>query len=419
MFANMQPLGFLTARKSESVEHLIGQTEEFVTALGPSQANLKPASEALNAAKALCAAQEYSLAVAQAKRAGRLAVKLNERFNAYMVAWKTLQACMEELQRLGFPSEALEVALGSADKEIVRPIEEDGAVVTNYLGARAILERAIGEARTVVAEARGASHEIFLATLAVEALSDSASDETPSWLAVRLEAMIEQATRELALGNVPAASKLASDARARAEDAHATCTEVEELLQSASAALERLGTVGRSGERLQARIRGARAAFDRGFLDRTSALVVARHLSRDASSFAMHYPRARSLLERAEHVYARLQRDDFVSYVVEVALSAARHALDAGDWAGVRDQVSRASQSFVRRRTEHEALAQAVAEIDQRVTLLKDFHLPLLPDVEEILGRAKDEVQTGRLSGANEDLLIANALMMQATRNTP
>jgi len=268
-----------------------------------------------------------------------------------------------------------------------------------------------------VAQARDASREIFLATLAVEALSDSASAEVPSWLAVRLDEMIEQSTRELALGHVSAASTMAAEVRARAEDAQATCTQVEDLLDSATAALECLGTVGRTGQKLQAKIRGARAAFDRGFLDRTSALVVARHLSNEASSFASHHPRARSLLERAEHVYARLQREGFVSYDVEVALSEARHALEAGEWASVRERVRRASQSFVRRRAEREVLAQAIAEIDERVTLLKDFRLPLLPDVQEILGRAKDEAQSGRLSGANEDLFLANALMTEATRN--
>jgi tetratricopeptide (TPR) repeat protein len=416
MFANAHPLGFLAAAKALDAEHLIGQTEQLVMALGPSEADLKPAEEALAAAKALYAAQDYSKAIAGAKRAAALAVSLNERFSAYMAAWKVLQACMEELERLGFPTEGLEVALAAADREVVRQVEEGGTLVPNYLGATEELERATEEARTLVTRARETSHEIFLATLAVEALSDSPSTPAPSWLGTRLDRMVEQATRELALGHVPAASQIASETRARADDALAGAARTWELLDLAAAILDGLGAMGRVADALREKIESARGSLARGFLDRTTASVVAHRLSDEVASFAKHYPRARSILERAERVYARLQEDGFCSYDVDGALSEARRALEAGEWESVRQHVERASQSFLRLRTEQEALTQAIAEIDERVSLLKDCRLPLLPEVQEILDRAKEEVRSCRLSGAGEDLLLANSLMMQATR---
>ncbi|HII40828.1 MAG TPA: hypothetical protein HA326_06390 [Thermoplasmata archaeon] len=416
MFANVHPLGFLAAAKARDAEQLIGQTEQLVTALAPSEADLKPAEAVLAAAKSLYDAQEYSRAVAQAKRAAALATSLNERFTAYMAAWKFLQACREELQQIGFPTDGLESALESADKEVVRPVEEGGTLVPNYLGATERLERATEEARTVVARAREASREIFLATLAAEALSDSPSAPTSTWLAVRLEPMLEQAARELALGHAPAAFKIASEARVRSEDALAGAARAWELVDLAAAVLEGLEADVRVAEPLEEKVESARDALARGFLDRTSALAVANRVSDEVAAFAKHYPPARDALERTKSVYVRLQEDGFCSYDVDSALSEARGALARGDWNVVQEKVESASEIFLRLWSNQEALGQALAEIEERVALLAAFRLPLLPDVQQTLDRAKGEVRSGRLAGAQEDLLIARALMMQATR---
>lgn len=416
MFANLQPLGFLAAAKSQDTELLIEQTEQLVAALGPDRSDFKSAKEALRVAKSLYAAHDYAKAFAQAKRAVALAASLNDRFNAYLAAWKTLQECMGELQGLGFPTQTMEAALGAADKEVVRMVDEEGTVVPNYLGATVMLKRATEDAHTLVVRAREVSHEIFLATLAVEALSESRSTRTPGWLAVRLDRMVEQATGELALGNVSAASQIAWKARARAEDALAGAARTWELLDMSAAILDGLGAEGQVAVDLAEQIGSARAALEQGFLDLTTASTVAHRLSDEVASFARHYPRARRALERAECVYSRLHREGFSSRDIDGALSEARRSLDAGDWCGVTENIGRASRRLVQLRREQYALGRTIVELEERVALLEGFHLPLMPDVQELMSRAKEEVCCGRLSAANEDLLMAKALLMRVTR---
>ena len=415
MFGNVHPLGFLAGEKAQDAELLIGQTELLVNTLEPLQADLQPAAEALEAAKSLYAAQDYSKAVAQAIRAGALAVSLNERFSAYMAAWKDLQACMEELQGLGFPTDALEDALGAADKEVAHRVEEDGSTVPNYVGATAMLERATAEARSLVGHARVTSREIFLATLAVEALSDSPSTQVSSPLTLRLEEMVEQATRELALGRIPAASKLASEAKTRADAILAGAARVYETLDMAAAILDGLESEGPMADGLSEKIAVSRDALDRGLLDRTTGLVVAQQVSDDVASFARHYPPVRKLLEQAELTYADLRGKGFRSDDLDSVLGDARRALGAGDWTGVKEDVGRASQMFVRLQEERATLARAIQEVEERVTVLKACRLRMLPEVEQLLGHAKEQMDSFRLSAAKEILLHANAVMTQAT----
>ncbi len=417
MFDHVHPLAFLGAAKAHDAEFLIGQTERLVAALDPTETALKPAQEALNAAKALYAAQEYAKAVAQAERAATLAVSLNDRFTAYMAAWKDLQACRDELQEIGFPTEGLESALAAADKQVARPVGEAGAIVPDYLGATETLGRAMQDAHALVAQARETSREIFLATLAVEALSDSSARQAPSCTALRLERMVEQATRELALGHVAAAQVIASEARARADDAIAGAARAWERLDMVEAILDGLGAEGPLAARLQAKVAAARHALARGIPDRASAHTIVRNLSDETADLARHYPPSRRLLERADRVYASLRKDGFSSPELDAAFADARTALGNGAWSTVREKVAYVSEAFARLRSEQQALARAIGEVDERVALLTGFRLPLLPEVQETLNRAKEATRSGRIAAANNDLAVAGALMMQATRN--
>lgn len=417
VFEHTHPLGFLVGSRSEDAKLLIGQTEMLVTTLGPTAADLQPAAEALGAAKALYAAQEYSRAVAQAIHAGALAVSLNERFNAYMVAWRTLQSCMEDMERLEFPTDSLHAALEAADKEMVRPVDEDGTSVPNYLGATAMLERATEEARALLARARAASREIFLATLAVESLSNSPSTQTPSPLAARLEQMVAGAAQALALGRLSEASRIATEARARADAALSDAARVWDMLDMAAAILDGLEADVPSADALRGRLAAGRKALEDGQLDRARGLEVARGISDDVAEFARHYPKARKALERAERVYTSLQDEGFGSADVEATLSGARHALAMGEWDDLKQRIVRATSSFVELQEDRKALTKALAEIDGRVTLLKEFHLRMLPEVQEVLGRARDEIRSFQLSSANEHLVLAGTLMTEATRS--
>lgn len=417
MMDRSRQVGSLGGWRAQNADRVIRMTEQIVTALQAGAVDLTSAQEALDVAKALHAHHDYSEAVAQAKRAETLAATLNERFTRYMVAWTAMQACMEDLRAVGFPTDRLEAALAAADKETVHAVEEAGALVPNYHGAAAMIEQATEEARALLARAKEASHEILTASLAVEALADAGPTEAPAWIALRLEEMVEQATRDLALGNVSAARRIASEVEVRAEDSLAGAFRVWEILDMAASVLDGLGAEGPALEALFQKVESAREALRGGTVDRDTAAVVARRLSDEVADYAGHYPQARRAVERAERVYAGLQRRGFSSYEVEQALTRARRALGAGQWAAVRDTVGRASESFLRLRRDQDALARSIDDLDERVALLKGFDLPLLSDIEEIVGRAKEEVRNGRLSGANEDLLLASLLMEQATRN--
>jgi hypothetical protein len=403
--------------RAQNVDRVIRMTEQLVSALDRSQADLAPARDALKVAKSLYTDHDYSEAVAQAKRAETLATSLNERFDAYVSAWKALQASRDELERLGFPTEDLERVVGAAEEVMMHRVDEDNTTVPDYVGATRLLEGAMQQVRETVDHARLASREILLASVAVEALSEFQADRTPSWLALRLEELVEQSTRELALGNVVAAQRLASEAKRRADEARAGDVRAKERLEQAAYTLEELSAAGPAVERLEEQLESTRTAFAKTILDATTTEVVVDRVSTEVAFFADHYSQACGLLDHAERVYAELQREGFFSYEVDAALVEARRVLGIGDWAGVTRNVRRATECFVRRRKEREALAESLADIHERVKLLEDVRLPLLPDIQDLLARASEEFQGGRFSGASEDLFLANVLMRHATRS--
>lgn len=412
----LHPLGFLDSRRAHDAELLIGKADELVTMLGPTELHLQPAHEALSAAKALFAAAAYSQARLQARRAASLATSLNERFTAYMAAWKVIQDCRRELELIGYPTASLDAALAAADAETVHRVEEDGTLVPNYVGATVLLEDAAVEARRLVAHARETSHDIFLATLAVEVLSDSPTRRVPSWLAVRLEGMIERATRELACGHETEARRIALEARSRADGARAGAARAWEMLDLAAAMLDGLGADGTRADELSNKLGSTRAALAQGFLDRATAIELAERLSDEVSAFAREYPRARRWFEGPGLIYAGLRRTGLRSDEVEDALARAADALARGDWGAVGERAGDASLVILRVRTEQEELARAISELRTRANLLVDFRLPMLPGVLELLSRAENEARAWLLPAAREDLDLANALMLQATR---
>lgn len=416
MVGHVSSLGFLGTPRAGDAEFLIGQTQHLVATLDPTGTALRPAQLALNTAKALHAAQDYARAVAQAERAATLAVTLNDRFTSYVAAWKELQACRDELKEIGIPTDRLEAALAAADQEVAHPVDDHGAVVPNYLGAMEVLERAVAEGRISVAEAREASREIFLATLAVEALSDSQSKQAPSWMSIRLEQMVEQATQELALGRLSAAHLIAAEARARADDTLAGAARAWDRLDLVAAILDGLGADGPLAATLATKVEAAKEALARGVPDRASTDAIVRQISDEVASFAKQYPGARKLLEAAERVDASFRREGFVSPEVAAALTEARFALGSGAWSSMHAKVAFVSETFAQLRRDQQILDRAVAEFDERVNLLRGFRLPLLPEVEIALSRVREATRSGRISAAKEELVLASTIMVRATR---
>lgn len=406
----------LESVKPQDAFHAIRTTERLFVHLGLRDVEFEAADEALEVARAFYTANDHTAAVAQARRAEALALSLNERFNAYVATWKGLQKSIEELEHLGFPTEAIEAAIEEAEKAMISQVEEEGTLVPDYLGATAWLERAMADARAAMVGAKRGSREIFLATLALESLREAQPSEATAHLATRLEGLIEQATRELACGQVSASFKLAAEARGQADGVLAHGTELLELGVETDSVLQNLTKTAPDVGRSEVEFTVLAGALGRELRLAPPWKSPPREATRVPPSPTDKIERAKSLLGRVERSFAQLKDEGFFSLEVDEALTEARRAVEMRDWPRVRGCVGRASRALVARRNERSAVGRMVAELDERVGLLGDFELPFLPEVRQLLERAKEELQGGRLSDASDFIVCANELMRRATR---
>lgn len=409
MFANANAPGFPAASRAHDVHRLIRYTERLVANLGLVPTDLERAREALHVAKVLFAAENFSEAAAQAKRAGALAVSLNDRFNAYVAAWRDLQTCIGELEGIGFPTDSLETAVRDAERAMTHWVDEEGSLVPDYQGATAQLEKATARARAILIEARQGTREILLASLAIEALSEARSLPSLGSLIVSLEGTVEQATRELALGHASESFRLASEALRRAEEvlvvglpSRGLAAAIEELSADVDA-------VFREAEVPQDGLVTVEEAVPRG------RLVAA--VSQQAPTFMEKVARTRQVLEHAEQIHAQLRAEGYALPDVDEALAEAHRALERDDWHRMRENLRRALHIVVARRDERISVAREIGELQERATRLKDFHLPFLLEVQDVLERAREELQSGRPADARDFVICGNELLSRATRS--
>ena len=418
MTSEAEGYGFLRAGKARHAEEAIGRSEGLVAVLRLTQADLEPAEEALRVAKDLFRAHEFSKALSAARKAETLAITLDERFAAYQKARDALRIRIAELQRLGLRTEEFEAAEGRAEEKIATAVLENGVSVPNYLEARIVLERAAQEGRSLLVRANTASNRIFLAEMAMEALGDMEGIKDPRAFArgalVSLEHALEDATRELAVGNVDSATRIASEIEARAERLSKAYREAGTVLDRTDAQLDELRSEGIVTERIERQVAYARDMRAKGLLE--PCLEMATRLEEDAARLAESHQKAFTGLQDAEVLYSRLEREGFHSYEADTAIKDARRALKEGNYVRAQEHVERAHGAFVRRRNAREALAKALADTQKRVVLLKAAEFPMLPDVQEVLGRAEREFRQGNYSGSSEDLQIATVLLSQASR---
>ncbi len=421
MTTKSEGYGFLRASKARHAEEAIGHSEGLVAVLRLTQADLQPAEESLKVAKELFRAHEFSKAITAARRAESLAITLDERFSAYVKARKALQIRVGELRRIGLHVEDLQEVLGSADALVAKGSWESGSLVPNYLEARVLLEKAAEQGLNLLMKANAASNRIFLAELAIEALADTGGLTDPKAFEegtlAALEASLEDATRELALGNVDAATRIATEAEGRAEHLHAVYRESGDLLDRLATRLGVLRGEGIVTDSLDRQISYARSMRGKGILE--PALEMARRLTDETTKLTEMHAKAATGLQDAEVLYAQLAQEGFHSYEADAALKDARRALREGNYGRTLEHIERAHGAFVRRRNAREALAKALSETQRRVEILKTIDIPFLPDVKEILGRAEREFRQGNYSGSSEDLQIAAALLNQDPKSRP
>src|SRR2546428_12135322 len=135
-------VGFLKSSKVRNAEEAIGQSEGLLTVLRLTQADIKPAEDALQIARRFFDSNQFAKAFHAAKKAESLAITLDERFGGYQKAAKALQSRIDSMRRLGLRTEELETILGRAEKNGLSGIWDSGAFVPNYLDARALVGRA-------------------------------------------------------------------------------------------------------------------------------------------------------------------------------------------------------------------------------------------------------------------------------------
>lgn len=413
--------GILKATKARNAEEAIGHSEGLVTVLRLTQADLSPAEDAIRIAKELCSAEQYSKALLAARQAEAIAITLDERFSGYQKARHTLDHVVTELHRIGLPTEAVEGVLGRAEEKVRSGTWENGSFVPNYLEARVLIEGAEQEARATYDRANAASNAIFLAELAIEALVDMQGPSDPKVFGegagVGLDQALEEATRQLALGDLDAAMRIANDLEERATRLRGEYIEAQRLLTATETRLTDLRGEGITTERLERQIDLARDVLARGLID--SGMTLAKRLVTDAKGLGDAYRRATTGLQDAELLYAQLNREGFHSYEAESAVRDARKSIREGQYARGIEHLDRAHVAFVRRKNAREALAKAIEETRARARILGSSGLPFIPDVQELLGRAEREFKDGNYSGSSEDLRIATLLLGTPPQEAP
>ncbi len=408
--------GFFRANKARHAEEAIGRSEGLVAVLRLTSADLRAAEDSLRIAKDLFKSHEFSKALAAARQAERLAMTLDERFSAYQKARQALEIRITELRRLGLRTQDLEEALRRAEEKGATGGWENDAYVPNYLEGRVVLERAAEQGRDLLMRAHAASNQVFLAELAINALAEADGVEDPQQFAqgalVSLEHSLEDATRELALGNVDGAKRTALEVESRAERLRTIFRESGALLDRTETRLGELRAAGIVTESLDRQVAYARDMRAKGLLE--PALEMAGRLAEDADRLAQTHGKALTALQDAEVLSERLGREGFQSYEADAAIKDARRAIKEGHYTRALEHVDRAQSAFARRRNAREALAKSLADTQRRVELLKAAEFPMLPDVQEVLGRAEREFRQGNYSGSSEDLRIATVLLSQA-----
>ena len=411
-------VGFLKSSKVRNAEEAIGQSEGLLTVLRLTQADIKPAEDALQIAKRFFDSNQFAKAFHAAKKAESLAITLDERFGGYQKAAKALQSRIDSMRRLGLRTEELETLLSRAEKKVLSGIWDTGAFVPNYLEARVLVERAEAEGRAFQERAEQASNAIFLAELAIESLGEMKGPADPEVFAdgaaSELGESLHEATRQLALGDTEGATKVAKDIEANATRLKDLYLDSTRSLDATEAQITYLRGEGVLTNGAEADLKSARGMLDKGLIEGSNAAAI--RIQGELEVIGNAYRKATTGIADAEILYGRLQREGFHSYEAEVALRDAKRSVREGNYARAVEFLERALHAFARRTNAREALARAIEEARKRAQFLRGSGLSFLPDIQEVLTRAEREFQNGNFVGSSEDLRIATVLLDQFMR---
>ncbi len=414
--ANGGGFGFLKASKAHQAEDAIARSESIITVLQLKEIDLTAPEALVHGAKKAFESCNYTNALAAARAAERIALKLEGQHNAYAKAIEALHARMEEIGRFGIPLDGMEDAVKRADARIRVGVYEDGIEIPDYESARIIVEDAEREGKDLVEKAAMASNAVFMAELAIEALvsvpGPKDRDVFEKGGADALESALEGATRRLALRDYDQAARVSKDIEARANLLRAEFIEATETLTATSAVLGELRDKGVSTGRLGSQLAITRDVLHHGVID--PAAGMARRLFEDARTLGDGHARATVGIADATNRYSALVREGHLSVHADRAILDARRAVRDGRYPDALKSIDEADAAITRAEAEREALARSLKDHRHRITVPENS-THFLPEATEILGRAEKEFKDGDYSGSSEDLVLATLLLGSVT----
>jgi len=409
-------IGFLKATKARRAEDAIARSEAMIAVLRLGEIDLSVPEALVAGARRALEGRNYPHAIAAAKSAERIALILEDGYNAYAKALVELRARREEIDRFGIPVDGVDAAVERAEARIAVGVWEDGIEIPDYTSARAIVERAEREGKETVEKAAMASNAVFMAELAIEALvtvpGPKDRDVFEKGGADALESALEGATRRLALRDYDQATRVAKDLEARANRLRAQFIEATETLAATSAVLGELRDRGVSTGRLGSQLAIARDVLHRGVID--PAAGMARRLFEDARTLGDGHSKASTGIADATNRYSALVREGHLSASADRAIMDARRAVRDARYPDALRHLEDANEAITRGEADRESLARSLVDRRIRITVPAN-PAPFLSEATEILGRAEKEFKEGNYSGSSEDLVLATLLLGSVT----
>ncbi len=410
--ANGGGFGFLRASKAHRAGDAIARAESIITVLQLEEIDLTAPEALVQGARKALESRNFTNALAAARAAERIALKLEGQHSAYAKAVAALRARMEEIERFGIPVDAMVATLERTEARIKVGVWEDGIEIPDYESARVIAEEAEREGKDLVEKAAMASNAVFMAELAIEALvtvpGPKDRDVFEKGGADALESALEGATRRLALRDYDQAGRVARDIEARANRLRAEFIEATEALAATSAILGDLRGKGVATGRLGSQLAITRDVLHRGVID--PAAGMARRIFEDARSLEEGHTKVTAGIAGATNRYSALVREGHLSATADRAILDARRASRDGRYPEAQKHVEDAEAAISRAESEREALAKSLKDHRHRVTV-PEHATHFLPEAKEILGRAEKAFNEGDYSGSSEDLVLATLLM--------
>src|SRR3989449_409533 len=409
-------IGFLKATKARRAEDAIARSEAMIAVLRLGEIDLSVPEALVAGARRALEGRNYPHAIAAAKSAERIALVLEDGYNAYAKALVELRARREEIDRFGLPVDGVDAAVERAEARIAVGVWEDGIEIPDYTSARAIVERAEREGKETVEKAAMASNAVFMAELAIEALvsvpGPKDRDVFEKGGADALKNALEGAPRRLALRDYDQAARVARDLESRANHLRAEFIEATETLAATSAVLGELRDKGVFTGRLGSQLAIARDVLHRGVIDPAAGMV--RRLLDDARTLGDGFAKATAGIADATNRYSTLVREGHLSAAADRSILDARRAVRDGRYTDAVKHLEEAQSAIVRAEAERESLARSLRERRHRITVPGNGN-PFFSEATEILGRAEKEFKDGDYSGSNEDLVLATLLLGPVT----